>query len=306
MLFIRNNLTRLRQAGLILNLFLLSLCWSLRASEEPALLTLIPKPGLIVLDDDTLQIEGPTEIEISPGEHILRFFPLHTAGEWVHRYLVYPFTVGSSGHKMIDLSKNAIFRIRAEPQRAELYYRGHFLGRTPGDYFLLLGTGDSVVVSLAGYQRKAIYLDEVFEQGTDVFVTLEPEGPEILLDDLQTSEYISPLRQVLSADLLFCLGSGTALLASGVHFNRLADKHYDRYLRLLGTRAREKAYSKARKNDRLSKASFIAGDIAIAAFGYLLIRRFIFKSEKAPTSGKKSPRLSVITSPGKSGLALRF
>ncbi|MEA1997378.1 MAG: hypothetical protein U9N45_07050, partial [Gemmatimonadota bacterium] len=187
-----------------------------------------------------------------------------------------------------------------------LTYRGQTLGRTPGEYLFLLGIGDSVVVRLEGYQSKTIHLDKLYDYGTELFLSLEPISADIGFDDLQTYHYTSPIRKVLSKDLLICLGAGAGLLAGGAHFNHQADRHYDRYLQLLGTEAREDAYSKARRNDRISKASFIAGDIAIGVFGYLLIRRFVFPSEKPETPGEKRPRLSVIAAPGKSGLSLRF
>ncbi|HUU29112.1 MAG TPA: hypothetical protein VM123_14995 [archaeon] len=306
MLFIRNNLSFNRASLRIALPLLLSVSLNLWASEEPARLTIVPDSGLIVLDNDTLNLDSLTEIQIAPGGHILSFFPTHTAGRWVHRYLNYPFTVGSAGQKTIDLTARAIFRIRSDPQSADLSYRGRALGRTPGEYLFLLGTGDSVLVKLEGYQTKAIDLDRVFEHGADLFVSLETENLDRAASDLQTYSYISPIKKLFTPDLLFSLGAGAALLTNGIHFNNEADKFYDQYMHLLGTKAREKAFSKARRNDRISKASFIAGDVAIGVFGYLLISRFVLKTGKHDSPNQKTHRLSLVIEPRKSGFSLKF
>jgi hypothetical protein len=276
------------------------------AAEEPGRLYIIPDSGLIMLDSDTLRIDKPSALEVAPGEHLLGFFPVHTAGLWANRYLKYPFSLGSAGTKTIDLNIRDIFNIRSDPQSAELIYRGRFVGRTPGEYLFLLGTGDSVIVTLEGYQIKVIKLDDVYDSGTDLFVNLEPENPNLQTEDLQTYQPGFPFKKLLSADLLLCLGTGTTLLAGGVHFNRVADFHYQKYLRLLGTNAREKAFSQARRNDRLSKATFIAGDVSLGLFGFLIIRRFIFSPENPDTPQRKHRRLSLKLEPGKSGLTLSF
>ena len=305
MLFTQNSSSPVRLTGLTIFL-LFSICVNLCASEESAWLTIIPDQGKIVLDSDTLELNAPTEIEISPGEHILKFFPYHTASYWAHRYLIYPFTIGSAGKRTIDLTRSDIFAIRTDPQSAELYFRGRFLGRTPGDFYFLLGTGDSVVVKREGYQDKAIFLDRLHDYGTELFYSLEPASvDEFVEDDLATYTYSSPLKKLLSPDLMTSLASGVALLAIGVHFNQQADEYYDQYQRLLGTNAREKAYSKSRRSDRISKATFIAGDLALGVFGYMLIRRFVFPAEKRG-HGDNPPRLSVKVLPHKAGIALKF
>lgn len=305
MRFTQNSGFPVRLAGLTIFL-LFSIRVSLCAGEESAWLTIIPDQGKIVLDSDTLEMNDPTEIEISPGEHVLKYFPYHTANYWAHRYLIYPFTIGSAGKRTIDLSRSDIFTIRTDPQSAELYFRGRFLGKTPGDYYFLLGTGDSVVVKMQGYQDKALYLDRLYDYGTELFCSLEPKSAdELLEDDLATYHYRSPLRKLISPDLIATLGSGVALLAVGTHFNKQSDKYYDQYLRLLGSRAREEAYSKARRNDRISRATFIGGDLALGVFGYIMIRRFVFPAEKRGQEDRPS-RLSVKVLPHKAGMALEF
>jgi len=303
--FTQNSSPPARRASLII--FLLFSFWvNLYASEDTAWLTIIPDQGRIVLDSDTLELSAPAEIEISPGEHLLKFFPYHTAGQWAHRYLVYPFTIGSAGKRTIDLARSDIFTIRTDPQSAELYFRGRFLGRTPGDFFFLLGTGDSVVVKMRGYQDKILHLDKLHDYGTDIFYSMEPaSAEEFVEDDLAAYSYRYPLKKLISPDLMASLGSGVTLLAIGAHFNQQADKYYDQYLRLLGTRAREEAYSKARRNDRISKATFIAGDLALAVFGYMLIRRFVFPAENRGEE-KRPHRLSVKVLPHRAGMALKF
>jgi hypothetical protein len=305
MLSTQNSRFPVRLTGLTIFL-LFAIRVNLCASEEPAWLTIIPDQGKIVLDSDTLELNAPTEIEISPGEHVLKFFPYHTASYWAHRYLIYPFTIGSAGKRTIDLTRSDIFTIRTDPHSAKLYFRGRFLGRTPGDFYFLLGTGDSVVVRMEGYQDKALHLDRLHDYGTELFYSLEPvSGDEFVEDDLATYTYSSPLRKLISPDLMASLGSGAILLAIGAHFNQQADEYYDQYLRMLGTNAREEAYSKARRNDRISKATFIAGDLALGVFGYMLIRRFVFPAEKQ-AQGDKPSRLSVKVLPHKAGLALKF
>ena len=301
----QNSSSPVRAAGLAV--FLLFSFWlNLCASEEPARLTIIPDQGMIVLDSDTLELYAPAEIEISPGEHLLKFFPYHTAGHWAHRYLVYPFTIGSAGKRTIDLSRSDVFTISTDPQSADLYFRGRFLGRTPGNFFFLLGTGDSVVVKMRGYQDKALHLDRLHDYGTEVFYSMEPKSAEDFVeDDLAAYSYRSPLKKLIAPDLMASLGSGVALLVIGAHFNQQADKYYDQYLRLLGTSAREESYSKARRNDRISKATFIAGDFALGVFGYMLIRRFVFPAEKRDQQERPS-RLSVKVLPHRAGMALKF
>ena len=301
----QNSRFPVRLTGLTIFL-LFAIRVNLCASEDPAWLTIIPDQGRIVLDSDTLELCAPTEIEISPGEHLLKFFPYHTAGHWAHRYLVYPFTIGSAGKRTIDLSRSDVFTISTDPQSAELYFRGRFLGKTPGDFYFLLGTGDSVVVKMRGYQDKTLHLDRLHDYSTEVFYSMEPaSAEEFIEDDLTAYSYRSPLKKLIAPDLMASLGSGVTLLVIGAHFNRQADKYYDQYLRLLGTRAREDAYSKARRNDRISKVTFIAGDLALGVFGYMLIRRFVFPAEKRDQQERPS-RLSVKVLPHRAGMALKF
>ena len=305
MLSMQNSRSAVRLTGFVIFL-LFTIRPTLRAGEESAWLTIIPDQGRIVLDSDTLQFSAPAEIEISAGEHVLRFFPYHTASNWAHRYLVYPFTIGSAGKRTIDLTRSDIFTIRTDPQSAKLYFRGRFLGRAPGDFLFLLGTGDSVVVTMEGYQDKTLHLDRLYDLGTELFCSLEQaSADEFVEDDLTAYSYSNPLRKLVSPDLIASLGTGVALLAIGAHYNQQADRYYDQYLRLLGSRAREETYSKARRKDRISKATFIAGDLALGVFGYMLIRRFVFPAEKGARKDKPS-RLSVKVLPRRAGLALKF
>ncbi len=304
MLFIRNKIVQLAY----LSLFLLGPArLPLYAEEQPGYLTIIPDSGLIILNNDTLPADSLIQVEVSPGEQLLRFFPLHTAGRWAHRYIEYPFTLGSQGHRSIDLTKCSIFSFYTDPQSAELIYHDRFLGRTPGEYLFLTGVGDSVLVKMNGFQTKVIQLDRLLEYGTDLFITLEPDKTEAYIDQISPDEeYRSPVRAMLSADLMLSLGTGVALLVTGAYFNRQADKHYDRYLRLIGSKARENAYSKARRNDRVSKTTFIAGDLALGFFGYLIIRRYVFKSSGPKTPAKKNRGLSFQATPLKASVSFEF
>ncbi|HLA40214.1 MAG TPA: hypothetical protein VJ417_09460 [Candidatus Glassbacteria bacterium] len=251
-------------------------------AEETGRLKIIADPGLILVDGDTLNHAGEQEIELPAGDHELRFFPYHTVDEWVHRYLVYPFSLGAAGQRTIDLTRREFFTIRSDPQAAELRFRGRYLGLTPGEYMLLVGSGDSVVVQMNGYESQVLQLDKLFPQGTDLFVSLEPKLVEqgMPADDLEAYQYHSPLRKLASLDLMLSLGGGVTLLAVGAPFNQKADSFYDDYLSFLGSRARENAYSKMKRFDRLSKTTFIAGDAALGFFGYMLVRRFIFPAEE--------------------------
>lgn len=295
-----------RHCLLALAFFLYSpLSGSLYAEEEPAWLSLVSLQGVILLDDDTLEVKDSLSIKIAPGEHVLNFYPYHTAGIWLPRYLIYPFTIGSSGHRTIDLTQNVLITIRSEPEAALLNYRGRYLGRTPGEFLLLTGTDDSVMVRAPGFQAKTLHFDRLKESGNDFFVSLEPA----IIDESQEEEqqlyqYRSPIRKLMTPELVLSLGAGITLVASGVHFNRLADQYYAKYLRLIGTHARENAYSKMRHNDRLSKMSIIAGDLSFGYFGYILIRRFVLSERhRKPEEGGG---LSFKFSPGKAGLALKF
>jgi len=282
-------------------------CSFLYAEEQPGYLTIIPDSGLIILNEDTLSPADPIRVEVPPGKQLLRFFPLHTAGRWAHRYLEYSFTLGSQGHRSIDLTKCSIFSFRTEPQSADLIYRDRFLGRSPGEYLLLTGVGDSVLVKITGFQTKVIHLDRVLEFGTDLFIALEPDESEAYVSKISPDgDYRSPFRAMLAPDLLVSLGSGIGLLVAGVHFNSEADRHYDSYLRLIGSSAREKAFSEARKNDRISKATIIAGDLAIGFFSYLIIRRYVLKSSKPETPEKKHRGLSFQIAPQKAGFSYKF
>lgn len=291
---------------LFLALFLIcSSSGPLRAEDEPAWLRVVTLPGVILLDNDTLAVQDTLEIKITPGEHVLNFYPYHTADIWLPRYLIYPFTIGAAGHRTIDLTRNVVLTIRSEPEAALLDYRGRYLGRTPGEFFLLTGTDDSVMVRAPGFQTRALHFDRMKESGNDLFVSLEPKIiDESLEEELQVYQYRSPFRKLMTPELLLSLGAGITLVASGVHFNKEADRHYAQYQKLLGTRAREDAYSKMRRNDRLSKASIIAGDLSFAYFGYILIRRFVLpEHHRSPEEGG---RLSLKISAHKAGLAFKF
>ena len=277
----------------------------LRAEDEPARLSVVTMPGVILLDNDTLAVQDTLEIEITPGEHVLNFYPFHTADVWLPRYLIYPFTIGAAGHRTIDLTRNELLLIRSEPDAAILQYRGRYLGRTPGQFFLLTGTDDSVMVRAPGFQTVPLHFDRLKESGNELFVSLEPqivnEGQE---EELQVFQYRSPIRKLMTPELVLSFTAGIALVASGVHFNKEADRHYDRYLRLLGTRAREDAYSKMRRNDRLSKVTIITGDISFGYFGYILIRRFVLPERHNTT--RESSGLSLKISGHRAGLAFKF
>lgn len=304
MRFIKNKIPPVLYLLLLLSGF--GSC-SLYAEEAPGYLTIIPDSGVVILDEDTLTYSNPIQVEVPPGAHLLRFFPFHTAGRWAHRYIEYPFTLGSQGKRVIDLTRRSLFSFQTDPQSADLVYRDRFLGRTPGEYLLLTGVEDSVLVLKIGFQTKVINLDQLLEYGSDLFVRLEPDKTEAYAGMISADEeYRSPVRALLAPDLLLSLGSGAALLVTGVHYNREADRHYDQYLRLIGTSAREDAFSKARKNDRISKTAFIAGDLALGFFGYLIIRRYFFKSERPEAPSKKHRGLSFRTSPGKATVSFEF
>ncbi len=283
------------------------------AAEKDASLKIITQPGLIVLDSDTLEADGgaPLQLDVEPGAHVLRYFPYHTAGEWVHRYLVYPFSVGSDGRRTIDLTSSAVFTFRTEPQAAKLSYRGRYLGRSPGDFLLLTGVGDSVSISLPGYEQIVVKLDEVHALGSlEVYHSLDPQiagigGEE---EELQAYQYQSPVRKLLTPDLMTSFVTGAALLGLGSYFNQKADDHYKSYQRLLGPSAREAEYSAMKRNDRLSKVSFIVGDTALGVFGYLLVRRFIFPARGQEEMGDEKPRkgLSMKVSTRSAQLSFRF
>ncbi len=285
-------------------------CGMSAAAEKPASLRIAARPGLLVLDSDTLDLTAgaPLEIRLEPGEHVLRYFPYHTAGEWVHRYLVYPFNVGSDGHRTIDLTSSAVFTFRTDPQAAQLRYRGRDLGRTPGKFLLLGGVGDSVSISLPGYEPTVVKLDEVPARGSrEIFRSLDPRiagiGDE---ENLHAYRYQSPVRKLLVPDLMASFATGAALLALGAYFNKRADGHYDRYQRLLGPSAREREYSATKRNDRLSKVSFIVGDAALGVFGYLLVRRFIFPARKQENLAGGQQRRGVSMRVTTSGARLSF
>jgi hypothetical protein len=306
MRFIRNKILLL---GIVSLLLWGPVCLELFAEELPGHLTIVPDSGVVILDNDTLQYSEPIELEVLPGEHLLRFFPLHTAGLWAHRYIEYPFTLGSQGRRIIDLKQRSLLSIQTEPQSAYLIFRGRLLGHTPGEYLFLAGTGDSVLVNKQGYEPKVLDLDQILEYGTDIFVTLERDNSEAYLDQLSGDDnYRSPFKALLSPDLMLSLGTGIGLLVTGSYFNREADKHYDRYLRLIGNKAREDAFSQARINDRISKATFITGDIALGVFGYLVIRRLIFKSTGPDNPGKKRRELSfkLHSAYREAGISLEF
>ncbi len=283
------------------------------AAEQPASLHIITQPGKIVLDSDTLEATGdtPLVLELEPGEHVLRFFPFHTAGEWVHRYLVYPFSVGSDGRRTINLSNSAVFAFRTDPQAAELSYRGRYLGRSPGEFLLLTGEGDSVNISLPGYEQITVKLDNVLALGSlEVYHSLDPliagiGGEE---EDFRAYQYQSPLRKLMAPDLMTSFATGVALLAFGAYFNQKADDHYDRYQRLLGPSSREREYSAMKRNDRLSKLSFIVGDTALGVFGYLLVRRFIFPAHGQENMDEEKPRkgLSMNVTTRNAQLSFKF
>jgi hypothetical protein len=243
-----------------------------------------------VVDSDTIEMDGSgnLELELEAGEHVLRFFPYHTAdAAWYHRYLIYPFSVGSDGRRTIDLTRCETFTFASTPQAAVLSYRDRYLGRTPGEYLLLTGEGDSVLMSMPGFESEVFDLDNIAASGNlNVHLVLDPQIAGLDLDDEKISayEYHTPARKLLAPDLMISLTSGVAMLALGSYFNQKADDHYDRYQKLLGPSAREKAYSDMKRNDRLSKLSFVAGDAALGVFGYLLVKKIIF-----PAKGESGP-----------------
>jgi hypothetical protein len=299
-----SNSDPLRPAALLAVLVLLALRTVLCAADQPGFLTVVPDSGLIMLDNDTLNLSGPSEIEVQPGDHVLSFYPIQTSDRWTHLYLDYDFNIGSGGKKTLDLTRHATIDLRTDPQSADIEYRGSFLGHTPGEYLFLIGMGDSVVLKLTGYQSKTVRIDQSTDYEKNVFAALEPLNPADNEEQVEVTAYISPLKELLSPDLLISLGSGAALLVTGVHYNRLADASYDRYLHLLGTDAREKAFSQARHNDRISKATFIAGDLAVGAFGFLVIRRVLLSSSDIKAG--KHPGLSMDVGPRSASLSLRF
>ncbi|MBN2289776.1 MAG: hypothetical protein JXQ83_10625 [Candidatus Glassbacteria bacterium] len=302
--FIRNKI--LGPADIALLLLVSALAY-LHAEELPGHLTVIPDPGVIILDGDTLDDSGPAEMEMPAGEHLLRFFPLHTADSWAHRYLEYPFTLGAQGRRVIDLTRRSILSIRSEPQNADLVYRDRLLGRTPGEYLFLTGVGDSVLVRMSGFQTRVIDLDRMLEYGGELFVALEPDKSEDYIGQISADdEYRSPVRALFTPGLLISLSTGAGLLVTGVHFNREADRHYDRYLRLIGTSAREDAFSQAKRNDRISKTAFIAGDLALGFFGYLIIRRYVFKAPGDNPQGQKRRGLSFRSTGREAFVSLEF
>ncbi|MEA2063342.1 MAG: hypothetical protein U9P14_06570 [Gemmatimonadota bacterium] len=297
------------QAAAVLTLLLAASPAPLSAGEPPAHLTILPDSGLIILDNDTLSaVSGPITMEIPPGKHTLRFFPLHTADSlWVHRYIDYPFTLGSQGRRTIDLGSRRVFSVRTEPPSAVLEHRGRFLGRTPGDYLFLTGAGDSLVVKMEGFHTRSIHLDRMLDYGTELFLTLERDESIDYRDQFGADdEYRSIFRELLSPDLMLSLGAGAGLITAGVLFNREADKYYERYLHYIGSDIRENAFSKARRNERLSRASLIAGDAALGLFGYLVLRRYLLKSSRPGVPGRKHPRLSFKASTAEAAFSYEF
>ncbi|MCE5272720.1 hypothetical protein LLH00_15675 [bacterium] len=267
---------------------------SLRAEDAPGRLTLVPDSGVILLDYDTLGVSGTTTIEITPGEHLLSFFPSFSDTRWAHRYLEYPFSLGPAGERTIDLTACRVFRLRTEPQDARVVYRGRTLGRTPGDYLLLTGQGDSLTFSLRGYLARSFRLDDLGASNDLVYAALEQSSEvEIESPELETANVLSPLKQLAQPRLLISLGTGVALLATGVAYNKKADDSYEHYLHLAGSADREKAYQDALHNDRLSKAAFIAGNVSIGAFGYFVIRKLVIR--RPGSAGSRSP-LSLVNS----------
>ena len=66
--------------------------------------------------------------------------PHDVSAEWFHRYLVYPFSVGSNGHRTIDLTRCETFTFSSTPQAAELRYRDRYLA----GQLHILGAADDV------------------------------------------------------------------------------------------------------------------------------------------------------------------
>ncbi len=279
----------------------------LQATETPARLTLVPDAGVILLDRDTLQLTETTELELAPGEHLLKFFPYHTAGVWMNRYLVYPFSIGPDGRRMIDLTGRRAMMIRTEPAGSRIIYRGKALGQTPGEYLFLMEPGDSILLEHDGYQPRALRIDQLTDADSDLFFAMQPLDPSLLSQDLQSYQLPSVWSRVLSWDMMLSLGTGAALLAGGTYFNQQADSYYDDYLHLIGSEAREAAYAQARRNDRISRLTFIAGETSLGVCGYLLIRRLIFDGDSPLGDPPHHPkRLSVVAEPGRGGLSLSF
>ncbi len=270
------------------------------AADQPGRLTIVPDSGLILLDYDTLKVSGVTTLEIAPGDHVLSFFPSHSAGRWAHRYLEYPFSLGASGSRAIDLTACRVFSLRSEPQDARIDYRGRTVGRTPGDYLLLTGADDSLTFKLRGYQTRSLMIDSGGIDKDILFVSLNPSTAEEYESDVEQAIYISPLKQISEPRMLLSLGAGAALLSIGVLYNGRADDHYERYLRLAGSAAQEKAYQDAVRNDRISKAAFIAGNASIGLLGYFVIRKLVLKnpgssSNRSPLSLKSTSRGAELT-----------
>lgn len=273
------------------------------AADQPGRLTLVPDSGLILLDYDTLKVSGVTTLEIAPGDHVLSFFPSHPAGRWAHRYLEYPFSLGASGSRTIDLTACRVFSLRSEPQDARIDYRGRTLGRTPGDYLLLTGADDSLTFKLRGYQTSSLMIDRPGIEKDILFVSLNPSAIKEYENDVEQAIYISPLKQISEPRMLLSLGAGAALLSIGAIFNGRADDHYERYLRLAGSTSREKAYQDAILNDRISKAAFIAGNASIGLFGYFVIRKLVFKQ---PGNAASHNPLSLRSTSRGAALAYEF
>lgn len=291
----------------LLAAILLTACIGLaQAAEEPGYLTVIPDSGLILLDYDTLNISVESTVEISPGDHLLSFFPFHSERRWAHRYIDYNFNVGSGGRRTIDLTRREIFSLRSNPQSAEIHYRGKFIGRTPGDYMFLLGAGDSLRFRLEGYEEKVLFIDETAGRNHELVAVLHSRSPIEYAGEIEPLRYSSPLRPLIEPKRVLSLGTGATLLALGVHFNKKADRHYTRYLQLAGATAREKAYQDAIHNDRLSKYAFIAGDISIGVFGYFLIRDIIFRNRGNAPGREKQRTLSLDMSPSGTAISYRF
>ena len=270
--------------------------------------------GRVIVDRDTLVLKMESKtVKVVPGEHRLRFYPLHSAtGVWENRYIDYWIDVDAGSSTRIDLSRRKSLRIETSPDNAKIVYRGKTLGWTPGNYLFLDGRNDKIVLTIDGYRPRTVDIDS------------QADG-QLLEFQLQSFEEIShsgavtplpknnPFSGVFSSpSLVLSLGSGVGLLAAGAYFNNRADNRYDRYLRLLNPVEREKAFKDARRNDRLSQASFITGNVSLAFFGYLLLKKYVFNDKDdsfiATESGiehrKSGVGFSVCS--GEAALSLRY
>lgn len=250
----------------------------LRAEPQ---LVLKADSGLVIVDRDTLVLRMETRnIEVPPGEHRLRYYPLHRAtGTWENRYIDYLIDIDAGSSTRIDLGRRKSLRLETSPSGAEIIYRGKALGWTPGDYLFLDGRKDKIVLALEGYRPVTVDIDGQ-DDGKLLEFNLQPFGEANSPGQVVPLPKKKPFSGVFSSPaLVLSLGTGVGMLAAGAYFNNRADDHYDRYLRILNPVEREKAFKDARRDDRLSQASFITGNVSLAFFGYLLLNKYVFNNK---------------------------